>query len=152
MKPTFHNRVLVSTEGSIGRPRRKLPELDAVVKVDQFRTHLVKRDFSNLSMLKLVGSDTLEAFGRQLVALHQPHRPDWAKLFGIPPIDPAVKAPIPPRVPASTERKPSGIACAYCGIEVSTAEAYYCRINKPRFDGQIYCIACQQLIAPVRRT
>ena len=151
IKPTFHNRVLVSTEGSIGRPPRKLPELDAVVKVDQFRTHLLKRNFSNLTMLKLVGSDTLEAFGRQLVALHQPHRAAWAKRFRIPPMDPAVTAPIPSRAPASKERKPSGIACASCGTEVSTAEAHFCRINKPRFGGQILCIACQQRIAPLHR-
>ncbi len=152
MKPTFHNRVLVSTEGSIGRPRRKLPELDSVVKVDQFRTHLLNRNFSNLSMLKLVGSDTLAAFGRQLVALHQPHRTDWAKRFGIPPADSVLAAPVPSRAPASKERKPSGIACASCGTEVSTAEVYYCRINKSRFDGQVYCITCQQRVAPLRPT
>jgi hypothetical protein len=29
IKPSFHNRVLVSASGSIGRPRKKLPELDA---------------------------------------------------------------------------------------------------------------------------
>jgi hypothetical protein len=152
IRPSFVNIVLVSKEGTISRPRRKLPDLDAVVKVDQFRTHLLNRNFSNLSMLKIVGSDTLATFGRQLVALHQPHQSDWEKRFGIPPIDPAAAAPNRERAPASKERKPSGIACASCGVEVSTAEAYYCRINKQRFDGQIYCIKCQQRIAPLRRT
>ena len=122
------------------------------MKVDQFRTHLLNRDFSNLSMLKIVGSDTLEAFGRRLVALHQPRRTDWPKRFGISPIEPALTAPNSSQGPASKERKPSGIACASCGTEVSTAEAYFCRINKGRFDGQIYCMACQQRIAPLRRT
>ena len=151
IKPTFHNRVLVSTAGSIGRPRRKLPELDAVVKVDQFRTHLLNRNFSNLTMLKLVGADTLEAFGRQLVALHQPHGTDWARRFGISPIEPAVAAPTPSRIPGGKERRPSGIPCASCGTEVSTAEVYFCRINKARFDGHVYCMACQQVVAPTSK-
>jgi hypothetical protein len=150
IKPTFHNRVLVSTEGSIGRPRRKLPELDSVVKVDQFRTHLLNRNFSSLSMLKLVGSDTLEAFGRQLVALHRPHQTDWAKRFGIATMESTTMAPTSTRAPGGKERKPSGIACASCGVEVSTAEAYFCRMNKPRFAGQTYCMACQRRIVPLR--
>ena len=83
MKPTFINIVLVSQNGSIGRPRKKAPELDAIVKVDQFRSHLRKRNVSNLTMLKLVSTDTLERFGRQLVALHQPSERDWAMRFGL---------------------------------------------------------------------
>ena len=69
-------------EGLITRPKQKLPDLDSVVKVDQFRNYLTNREFSSAKMLKLVGSDTLDAFGRQLVALHSPVRVDWASRFG----------------------------------------------------------------------
>jgi Nuclease-related domain len=83
LKPTYKNIVLVSVSGLINRPKQKLPDLDLVVKVDQFRTYLLNRDFPDRQMLKLVGSDTLEAFGRQLVALHRPADVDWAAKFGV---------------------------------------------------------------------
>ena len=44
LKPTYKNIVLVSTSGLITRPKKKLPDLDSVVKVDQFRTYLLNRD------------------------------------------------------------------------------------------------------------
>ena len=85
MKPTFRNIVLVSADGRITRPKAELADLDSVVKVDQFRTYLMNRKFSDAQMLKFVWSSTLEAFGRQLVALHSPARVDWAARFGIAP-------------------------------------------------------------------
>ncbi len=150
-KPTFINIVLVSQNGSIGRPRKKAPELDAIVKVDQFRSHLLKRNFSNLTMLKLVSADTLERFGRQLVALHQPSERDWAKRFRLgAPVEPIVE----PIVEPSIQPVPgpvSGVSCAKCGTSLSAAEARFCRFNKPRFDGQVYCMPCQQIVAPLAR-
>jgi hypothetical protein len=89
VKPTFRNVVLVSAEGRITRPKVELPDLDSIVKVDQFRTYLMNRKFSDAQMLKFVWSSTLEAFGRQLVALHSPARVDWAARFGIAPAPPA---------------------------------------------------------------
>jgi hypothetical protein len=114
IKPTFKNIVLVSPDGLISRPRRKLPELDSVVKVDQFRTYLLNRDISDRQILKLVGSDALEAFGRQLVALHQPANVDWAARFGIEAVgsDPA-RPDTSPRRPWLV--KHDGV-CANCGI------------------------------------
>jgi len=147
IKPSFVNIVLVSKEGTISRPRRKLPDLEAVVKVDQFRTRLLSRQISNLSMLKLVGSGTLEAFGRQLVAMHQPHPMDWAARFGLVSL-PASPA---PSSPAPVVARPSGVRCASCGVEVTAAEAAFCRFNKTRFEGQIYCIPCQQRVAPLAK-
>ncbi len=83
LQPTYRNIVLVSKDGLMTRPKKNMPELDSVVKVDQFRTHLLNRKFSNAQMLKLVGADTLAAFGRQLVALHSPARVDWEARFGL---------------------------------------------------------------------
>ena len=147
IKPTFINIVLVSQNGSIGRPRKKAPELDAIVKVDQFRSHLLKRNFSNLTMLKLVSTETLERVGRQLVALHQPSERDWARRFGI-------GAPVDPIAEPSTQPVPGpvgGVSCAKCGSPLSAAAARFCRFNKPRFDGQVYCIPCQHVVAPLAK-
>ena len=83
INPNFKNIVLVSKDGLITRPRKNMPDLDSVVKVDQFRTYLENRDFPDRQMLKLVGSDTLEAFGRQLVGLHSPARFEWDARFGL---------------------------------------------------------------------
>ena len=74
IKPTSRTSSWCPQDGLITRPRKKLPDLDSVMKVDQFRTYLLNRDFPDRQMLKIVGSDTLEAFGRQLVALHRPAR------------------------------------------------------------------------------
>jgi hypothetical protein len=52
------------------------------VKVDQFRTYLAEREFPDRQMLKLVGPETIERLGRQLVALHQSAKVDWAARFG----------------------------------------------------------------------
>ncbi len=105
------------------------------MKVDQFRTHLLKRDFSSLSMLKIVSSGTLERFGRQHFALHQPSERDWAKRFGLQTAAPIAEPPIEP-VPGPA----SGVSCARCGISVSAAETRFCQFNKARFDGQIFAI------------
>lgn len=95
IRPRFVNIVLVSMDGTIQRPGTKLPALDAIVKVDQFRTHLLNRHLS-VEMLKLVSSDTLAAFGRQLVALHAPARFDWEGRFGLAVTPTPVVADLPP--------------------------------------------------------
>jgi hypothetical protein len=95
IKPTFHNVVLVSPGGLVTRPRKKLPELDSVVKVDQFRTFLFNREIQDRQVFKVVSSGTLEEFGRQLVALHRPAKVDWAGRFGLttPALAPAAAKP-----------------------------------------------------------
>jgi nuclease-like protein len=113
LRPTFKNIVLVSAGGLITRPSKRLPELDSVVKVDQFRTYLAEREFPDRQMLKLVRSGTIEAFGRQLVALHQPARVDWAAKFGIPTtVEVPAQADSPSRRPWLV--KYDG-ACSNCG-------------------------------------
>jgi hypothetical protein len=113
LKPTYRNIVLVSPGGLITRPPKKLPELDSVVKVDQFRSYLLDRDFPDRQLLKLVGSDTLEALGRQLVALHRPAKVDWAARFGL------VTVASPEPVAATPARRPWLVKyegpCSNCG-------------------------------------
>jgi hypothetical protein len=50
-------------------------------------------------MLKVVGSDTLEAFGRQLVALHSPASVDWQARFGLATSPPQSSTPAPAERP-----------------------------------------------------
>ena len=112
LRPTFKNIVLVSPAGLITRPRKPLPGLDSVVKVDQFRTHLLNRDIQDRQILNLVSADTLAEFGRQLVALHRPAQIDRAARFGL-----AVTS--PRQAPAKARRpwlvKHDG-HCSDCGI------------------------------------
>jgi RNase P subunit RPR2 len=136
IKPTFKNIVLVSPSGLITRPRAKRPELDSVVKVDQFRTYLLEREISDRQILKLVGSDTLEAFGRQLVALHRPANIDWPARFGIRAAN-AIPAP-----PAKSTRRPWLVkydgTCSNCGtLLVKGTEAIWRQRER-----QMLCLEC----------
>jgi hypothetical protein len=144
MKPTFHSRILVSKEGTITRPRKVLPELAQVMKVDQFRTRLLERDISTRAILKFLTTDQLVTLGRQFVALHQPASRSWESQFGLAPL----ASPIVPEPPAPPPRS-SGHHCASCGAAVSFAVVKFCWVNKARFDGQVYCMPCQQVVAPL---
>ena len=138
IKPTYRNIVLVSKDGLITRPRKKLPELDSVVKVDQFRTHLLNRDVSNAQMLKVVGSDTLAAFGRQLVDLHAPVRFDWGARFGLAMTStPVVAVPAPIRGPWLV--KFDG-PCSTCGKVLRKGTPAVWRQNERR----IVCLDCEE--------
>ena len=136
IKPTYKNIILVSPGGLITRPRKMLPELDSVVKVDQFRTHLLNRDISDRQILKLVGSDTLADFGRQLVALHRPAKIDWAAKFGLPPTAPAA-API-----AGPARRPWFVKfdgpCSNCGTMLARGTEAIWRQRARR----MLCLSC----------
>jgi Nuclease-related domain len=136
LKPSFKNIVLVSPGGLISRPRKKLPELDSVVKVDQFRTYLLDREISDRQILKLVGSDTLEAFGRQLVALHRPAAVDWSAKLGIP-----TAAPVPAQAATPTPGpwlvKYDG-PCSNCGTTLTKGTEAIWRQRERR----MLCLDC----------
>jgi hypothetical protein len=125
----------VSPGGLITRPRKKLPELDSVVKVDQFRTYLLNRQISDRQILKLVGSDTLDAFGRQLVALHRPAKVDWAAKFGVS----LVPSPPPPTQPSTRPSlvKYDGL-CSNCGTRLTKGTEAIWRQRERR----MLCLDC----------
>jgi RNase P subunit RPR2 len=136
LKPTYKNIVLVSMDGLINRPKQKLPDFDLVVKVDQFRTYLLNRDVPDRQMLKLVGSDTLEAFGRQLVALHRPATVDWAAKFGVAGVAPSTS------VEATPARRPWLVKydgpCSNCGTVLSKGTTAVWRQHERR----MLCLDC----------
>lgn len=45
---------------------------------------------------------------------------------------------------APTSDKASPKLCDQCGVEVEEKVAYYCRINKVKFNGKVFCRDCQQ--------
>ncbi len=87
-------------------------------------------------MLKLVGSDTLEAFGRQLVALHRPAKVDWAAKFGVATAAPSAS------VEAAPARRPWLVKydgpCSKCGTVLSKGTAAIWRQNERR----MLCLDC----------
>jgi hypothetical protein len=136
IKPSFKNVVLVSPDGLITRPRKRIPELDSVVKVDQFRTFLLDRDIPDRRILKFLRSGELEVFGRQLVALHRPASVDWAARFGI-----RSAAPVP-ATPTTPTRRPWLVkydgACSNCGITLAKGTEAIWRQRERR----LLCLDC----------
>ena len=87
-------------------------------------------------MLKLVGSGALEAFSRQLVALHRPAKVDWAARFGI-----AAATPLP-TVEATPARRPWLVKydgpCSNCGTVLSKGTEAIWRQSERR----MLCLEC----------
>jgi hypothetical protein len=152
ISPDLEGYVLVSKAARISRPKTAIPGLDKVVKTDQFVSQLSRAiDQSGpLAMARVISQDTLEAFGRQLAALHKPIQFDWAAKFGLaqaegPTPDSAPEAAQP--APVATEPVPaqskSKLVCSACDAPVSYAVAKFCW-NARRFGGKVFCMACQK--------
>lgn len=167
LKPDVKSLVLIS-RGSIDRPKVPIPGLETVIKTDQLWSTIDRRiDEANALRLvaRLVGRETLESLGRQIVALHRPITFDWARRFGLEPVaraePPGPIAPVPYGVttvaglPIARKPEQSVMAtpialpasqqptCATCGVAVSPGVARFCARSKTRFAGQTYCMKCQ---------
>ena len=87
LSPTFHSYVLVSPEARIDRSDRF--DSSRVIKADALRQTIIKKvDEESVlgtlgQMAKFISAESLEAIGRQLVALHRPASVDWAAKFGL---------------------------------------------------------------------
>lgn len=169
MSPTLNGLVLVSKNARIGRPKARIDGLDCIIKNDQLKTRIDKEIDSNnnpLLAVRVIGSDTLEDFARRLAAAHKPASFDWCARFGMPLNAPEIVNPAAKietvhaaeklnqsdsettkttGAEESGERK-SKLACATCGTIVSYNVAKFCWFNKPRFGGNVYCIACQKSV------
>lgn len=143
IKPTYKNIVLVSAEGSVTRPEADLPGLDSVVKVDQFRTHLRKRDLAYGNLLKFLDTAALASFGQQLVALHAPIRFDWAARFGVRPAPPEVRV-RPPKQPWLVKYDGS---CSGCGRMLLKGTPAVWRNAERR----MYCVDCAASVGLYRQ-
>ncbi len=153
MRPDLRSLVLVSNGARIGRPKRAVPGLDEVLKVEQLKTRLLDAFDATPAwkLSRVIGKEGLEAFARDLAALHRPAAVDWGARFGIAAGPPAIRAgievasdaaPVPAGAP-SPQRRGSGHRCASCGEAVSFAVVKFCWNNPKRFGGSVYCMDCQ---------
>lgn len=152
VKPTLKSLVLIS-QGAINRPRAAVPGIETVIKNDQLST-TVNRALDKVGVLaltSLVGRDTLERVGRQMVDLHRPITRRWAAQFGLP--EEAWRA-APPALPSTVAKRriaPAPAAaqsacCAKCSAAVTRGIAAYCN-KDARFGGRVFCMPCQASVA-----
>jgi hypothetical protein len=136
--------VLLSNDARVSRPKRRVPELDQVIKVEKLKSY-VSDEFDKspaIKLLGLIGSDGLLDFGRDLARRHRPASIDWPARFGLSRLTPDAPD-------ARTQRArrpssdPSGMSCDSCGGSISYAEVKFCRVNSGRFGGHLYCRRCQ---------
>jgi len=159
IKPALTGLVVVSKNARITRPKAKGWWNDGIVKADQVKAKIEKSfdsDNNPLVMAKLISSDTLHDFAKNLTSLHVPASFDWYAKFGLskefvaPAAPPPVKAmaaaePAPvPNAPTEAEPKTSKLACTSCGVVVEMRVARFCWFNKAKFGGNVYCMECQK--------
>lgn len=159
IKPSFNSLILVSKRARISRPKTKIPEIDNIIKNDQFKNKIdqsIEEDNNPLGLAKLLSSETLELFARELAALHKPILIDWYTKFGIskfaptqPLIDKNIvsdsnKADDPNELNIESSEKPKKkLICHECYEPVAYVVARFCWFNKPKFGGYVYCKECQ---------
>lgn len=165
IKPRLRSLVLIS-DGRISRPKADVPGLDMLIRTDLLARHVESAAAKGnpLDIMKLIAPETLEAFARQLVKLHQPIEYDWERRFRMagsrpaplpvkpapvpiaePPLSPS---PAPPAsnvstLPATKSARPPAFRCEACDAPVSRGVKAYCQSNGDRFGQRILCIPCQ---------
>ena len=149
IRPRIRSLILVSDNARIVRPRSRaaaaqVDGLDTVIKCERLRA-TIDRDFDQrgeVSILKAISQDSLEAVGRELAAQHRPIAIDWAARFGLP----AVATPAPALVAPAVEPEVAAAAgaCADCGRPVSKGIIDFCAAYPRRFGGRTLCITCQR--------
>lgn len=153
---SFSNYVLVAPNTRIDRPVKKTFDTSMIVKADAFVT-LIEKEVDSRSVIsvfasatRMVGTDTLEDFSNKIIRLHRPGKFDYAAKFGIDEkATQVIQVNAAQQIPSDLA-KISGKVCDSCSAEVDEKVAYFCRINKARFNGKILCRSCQQ--APVATT
>ena len=147
---SFTNYVLVAPSARIDRPVKQSFDTSMVIKADAYASHLekeaAKRSVVSVfaTATKLVGADTLEEFAQKIIRLHRPGKFNYAAKFGVDEnAVQAITSPLPTTKPQEND-KATTKTCDQCGTGVEEKVAYYCRINKAKFNGKILCRDCQQ--------
>lgn len=155
MRPELLSLILVSNNAVIKRPRTKVAGIEAVIKAERLKTGVYDTwdDRIRTMFQRLVSTETIERLAQDLVSLHQPKPFDWAAKFRVDlAVAEAGTSPVAPTLSEAASRgapsDPSGKPCGRCGGPTSFSEAAFCRYNKPRFGGGLFCRACQAIVAP----
>lgn len=156
--PTLLSLVLVSKNARITRPKAKIPELGQIIKIDQIKSAIDRnydsKTINPLFVGRIVGKDTLRKFAEELAARHKPISFDWHARFGLSRDSGHSKAGSPQTRNATAIAGKAGTTasggkpepefrCADCGTPVETKVAKFCLSNHERFDGRVFCRACQ---------
>lgn len=147
LRPSLKSLILVSKNARISRPKAKVDGVEAVIKSDQlFKTVDKAVDDMGplLSVAKVVGVDTLERLGRDIVKLHKPHAFDWHAKFGLPPLTKAENTAIEQTQGPAEGTTRQKLICHGCNAPIPFNVAKFCWLNKPRFGGQLFCRLCQE--------
>ena len=158
IKPNLKSLVLVSKNAKINRPKRKVDNLDCIIKNDHlFKTIDKALDNSNsLVLFKVVSQKTLEALAREIVKLHKPIKYNLEARFGLSsfaPVAQVQKQPISQitqPISAGEELKKSSQERNYCscGEKVTKYDETVCNSRKATFEGKVYCKKCQEKLTP----
>ncbi|HES77029.1 MAG TPA: NERD domain-containing protein [bacterium] len=143
---SVNSLVLVSKGARITRPKAKIEGMDTVIKNDQLKSKIDKvLDTSNniMTLAKVVGQETIEAFARDIAAIHKPIVFHWADKFGLSTETPQPAASVAV-VQADEEKPKSKLICASCGVPITYNVAKFCWFNKARFGENVYCMDCQK--------
>lgn len=155
IQPFFHSVTLVSSKGTISRPKKSKVDLNGIVKSDQFfswyKEKLNETKISDVvGILKICSSDTIKELGEKLVALHQPSRIDYVKKFDL--ADALLRretqisqisVPDAYNKADHNRRDEANYFCAACRRTIAEVVAKFCWNNKSRFAGKAYCRSCQ---------
>lgn len=148
IKPTIEKVVLVSKNARISRPKASLKGLDRLIKADQLCA-LIDREADEvgatsalLGLTKIISSETLEQFARQVAALHRPIRVDWAGKFGRPdpptPLADAIQD--SSRIvsePQFNPFKPVAVPASTAAAEVPTDELHAGRVSTSKLGARL---------------
>ena len=164
LKPSINSLILVSKRARISRPKANISGIDTIIKNDQFKNKIDQSidDANNpLGLAKLISSETLEKFARELAAIHRPIVMNWHAKFGLSELKTINQSILKEEVdkPSKSEQtmKVSGdealtdkakqkLICHTCNLPIPYAVAKFCWFNKPKFGGNLYCIECQKKI------
>lgn len=163
--PVLNGLILVSKTARVSRPKKKIDGIDMVIKNDQLKTRIdrnIDSDNNILTAAKIVSTDTLEEFARNLATAHRPVTFEWHARFGLSKepikVDPltstttcvASSGPettvVDSTVPSEREGKKSKLICSMCNASVTYSVAKFCWVNKVRFGGNVFCMDCQKKI------
>ena len=152
IRPRLKKFVLVSPKCTIVRPPEKRFDTSCVIKADTLRTRIDRElekgspltDIATIS--KVCSSSTLQRAARRIASFHRPKKMDFASKFGLP----AQSFSKAQNEGTTKEREPKKYSCSRCKRAISERVADYCRQNKGKFGGKVYCFECQKSAATAK--